>query len=332
MRHGGDLAAAEAAYGQPRQGWLDLSTGVNPHAYPVKPFPPEALQRLPDPADLAALIAVARRAYGWKAEVPVAAGPGAQAMIQLLPYLRVRGSVLVVGRTYAEHAYSWARAGHKVKEAWSLSAAADSDVVIVVNPDNPTGRSFEPDVLSGLAVTLSRRGGLLVIDESFGDVSTETTLAGKVAAHGMVVLRSFGKFYGLPGLRLGFAAGDQEMITELAAELGPWPVSGPAIFAGRAALADDGWAAEMRMQLALDALRLESVLQDAGFGQVRGCDLFRMVRHPRAAEIHRNLAREGIWTRAFEERPDHLRFGLPGGGDGFARLESALKSALRTAA
>ena len=332
MRHGGDLAAAEAAYGQPRQGWLDLSTGVNPYPYPLKPLPPETLNRLPDPADLQALLSVARRAYGWKPETPVAAGPGAQSMIQLLPYLRVRGPVLVVGRTYGEHAYSWARAGHKVKEAWSLSAANEADVVVVVNPDNPTGRSFEPEVLSGLALTLSRRGGLLVVDESFGDVSKETTLSAKVAPQGMVVLRSFGKFYGLPGLRLGFAAGDQEMVSELAAELGPWPVSGPAIFAGRAALADDGWAAEMRMQLALDALRLESLLQEAGFSQVRGCDLFRMVRHARAAEIHQSLAREGIWTRAFDERPDHLRFGLPGGGDGFARLERALKSALKTAA
>lgn len=332
MRHGGDLAAAEAAYGQPRQGWLDLSTGVNPYAYPLKPFPAEALRRLPDPADLARLLAEARKAYGWKPETPVVAGGGAQAMIQLLPYLRVRGPVLVMGRTYGEHAYSWARAGHKVKEAWSLASATEADVVVVVNPDNPTGRTFEPDVLAGLATTLARRGGLLVVDESFADVSQETAMAGKVASQGMVVLRSFGKFYGLPGLRLGFAAGDEEMISELAAELGPWPVSGPALFAGRAALADEGWAAEMRLQLALDALKLENLLQEAGFGQVRGCDLFRMVRHPRASEIHQSLAREGIWTRAFEGRPDHLRLGLPGGADGFARLESALKSALRTAA
>ncbi|MFC3693876.1 threonine-phosphate decarboxylase CobD [Chenggangzhangella methanolivorans] len=332
MRHGGDLAAAEAAFGQPRQGWLDLSTGVNPHPYPLRPFPPEALTRLPDPEDLKELLSVARRAYGWRPDTPVVAGPGAQAMIQLLPYLRTRGPVLVVGRTYAEHAYSWARAGHKVKEAWSLTHASEADVVVVVNPDNPTGRTFEPDVLAGLATQLARRGGLLVVDESFADVSQETALGSKVASKGVVVLRSFGKFYGLAGLRLGFAAGDEEMISELAAELGPWPVSGPALHAGRAALADDAWAAEMRLQLAVDALRLESLLQSAGFSQVRGCDLFRMVRHPRASEIHRSLARDGVWTRAFEERPDHLRFGLPGGPDAFARLDRALETALKTAA
>ena len=332
MRHGGDLAAAEAAFGQPRNGWLDLSTGVNPHAYPLKPFPTETLTRLPDPEDLKELLAVARRAYGWKPDTPVAAGPGAQSMIQLLPYLRVRGPVLVIGRTYGEHAYSWARAGHKVKEAWSVTHANDADVVVVVNPDNPTGRTFEPDLLSGLASQLARRGGLLVVDESFADVSQETALAGKVAPRGMVVLRSFGKFFGLPGLRLGFAAGDEEMISELAAELGPWPVSGPALYAGRTALADEAWAAEMRLQLAVDALRLESILQGAGFSQVRGCDLFRMVRHPRASDIHRSLARDGIWTRAFDGRPDHLRLGLPGGDEAFSRLDRALESALKTAA
>lgn len=332
MRHGGDLAAAEAAFGQPRQGWLDLSTGVNPHVYPLRACPPEALARLPDPEDLKDLLAIARRAYGWKADTPVAAGGGAQSMIQLLPYLRVRGSVLVIGRTYGEHAYSWARAGHQVKEAWSLAPAGEADVVVVVNPDNPTGRTFEPSVLADLAADLARRGGLLVVDESFADVSQETALADKVAPAGMVVLRSFGKFYGLPGLRLGFAAGDEEMITELAAELGPWPVSGPALFAGRTALADAAWGAEMRLQLAVDALRLDSLLQGAGFSQVRGCDLFRLVRHPQAAEIHRALARAGVWTRAFDERPDQLRFGLPGGDEAFARLDRALETALKTAA
>ena len=332
MRHGGDLAEAETAFGQPHNGWLDLSTGVNPHAYPIAPFDRETLARLPNPADLKDLLEIARAAYGWRDNVPVVAGPGAQAMIQLLPYLRVRGSVLVIGPTYAEHAYSWARAGHQVREAWSLSHAEDAQVVIVVNPDNPTGRATEPDVLAKLAKDLAKRDGLLVVDESFADVSPEIALAERVRPRGMVVLRSFGKFYGLAGLRLGFAAGDAEMISELAAELGPWPVSGPALAAGRAALADVAWAATTRLQLTCDAMRLDHILTDAGFRQARGCDLFRTVRHPQAAEIHRTLAREGVWCRAFEDRPDQLRFGLPGDDEGFQRLETALKMALRTAA
>lgn len=332
MRHGGDLAAAEAAFGRPRKGWLDLSTGVNPHVYPLQPFEPKTLTRLPSPADLQDLLEIARTAYGWRDNTPVVAGPGAQAMIQLLPYLRARGSVLVIGRTYSEHAYSWARAGHQVREAWSLSHAEDAQVVILVNPDNPTGRTTDPDILAKLAKDLRQREGLLVIDESFADVSPEIAMAERVRPRGMVVLRSFGKFFGLAGLRLGFAAGDEEMISELASELGPWPVSGPALAAGRAALADVAWAATTRMQLTGDIMRLDRILNNAGFQQPRGCDLFRTVRHPQAAEIHRTLAQDGVWCRAFEDRPDQLRFGLPGDDEGFQRLESALKTALRTAA
>lgn len=332
MRHGGDLSAAEAAFGQPRRGWLDLSTGVNPHAYPVAPFDSETLTRLPDPKDLEDLKKIARAAYGWPEGTAVVAGPGAQAMIQLLPYLRVRGSVLIIGRTYGEHAYSWARAGHQVKEAWSLSHASDAQVVVIVNPDNPTGRATEPEELAKLAEDLAARDGLLVVDESFADVNPEMALGSRLAKKGVITLRSFGKFYGLPGLRLGFAAGDQEMVSELAGELGPWPVSGPALAAGRVALADEAWAANTRLQLTVDAMRLDRILADAGFEQVKGCDLFRTVRHGRASEIHRRLARNGVWTRAFEDRPDQLRFGLPGGEENFARLEAALKTALRSAA
>ena len=332
MRHGGDLAAAEAVFGQPRKGWLDLSTGVNPQPYALPSFPVDALARLPEAADVDDLLTIARTAYDWPMETPVVAGPGAQSMIQLLPYLRVRGSVLVIGRTYAEHAYVWARAGHQVREAWSLAHADEADVVIVVNPDNPTGRTTDPDVLAKLAESLAARDGLLVVDESFADVSPETAIAERLPAKGMVVLRSFGKFYGLAGLRLGFAAGDAEMVSELAGELGPWPVSGPALFAGRTALSDVAWAATTRLQLTVDALRLDRVLTGAGFQNVRGCDLFRTVRHPRAGEIHRSLAREGVWCRNFEDRADQLRFGLPPDDDGFARLENALKTALKTAA
>lgn len=332
MRHGGDLSAAEAAFGQPRRGWLDLSTGVNPHTYPLGPLSPEALSRLPDANALDELRKTARAAYQWPDGAAVVAGPGAQSMIQLLPYLRVRGSVLIIGRTYGEHAHSWARAGHQVKEAWSLSHAAEAQVVVIVNPDNPTGRSTEPEELAKVGEELAAREGLLVVDESFADVSVETALGARLPTKGVVVLRSFGKFYGLPGLRLGFAAGDEEMVSELAGELGPWPVSGPALEAGRKALADEAWAANMRLQLTVEAMRLDRILADTGFEQVKGCDLFRTVRHARAAEIHRRLARQGVWTRAFDDRADQLRFGLPGDDEGFARLEAALKTALRSAA
>ena len=330
MKHGGDLARAEAAYGRPRQGWLDLSTGVNPHPYQLPPFPSSSLTRLPEPPDLESLLRTARQAYEWPEDVPVVAGPGAQAMIQLLPYLRVRGSVAVVGRTYEEHAYVWARAGHEVTIC-DMQTAEDSDVVVLVNPSTPFGRTTSPEKLQKLAERLAEREGLLVVDETYADVAPEVALGGRLSSRGVVVLRSFGKFFGLPGLRLGFAAGDQEMVSELAGELGPWPVSGPALVSGLTALADEAWIATMRLRLTVDAMRLDGVLAHAGFTGLSGCDLFRAGRHPRAAAVHESLARAGVWCRRFDDRPDCLRFGLPGDDEAFERLDTALKAAFEKA-
>jgi cobalamin biosynthetic protein CobC len=328
MRHGGDLAAAEEKFGRPADGWLDLSTGINPHAYPLPPLPFDCLARLPERAQLDALLNAARAAYGWGETVPVVAGPGSQAMIQLLPYLRVRGSVMVIGPTYSEHAYLWARAGHQVREGRSLAQAEDADVVVIVNPNNPSGRVAAPGALMRLAAVLARREGLLVVDEAFADVTPEMALGARVGPPGLIVLRSFGKFFGLAGVRLGFAAGDAEMVSELAGELGPWPVSGPALAAGLAALPDEAWIATMRLRLSVDSMRLDRVLSNAGLTVTGGSDLFRTVRHARAGEIHESLARSGIWCRSFDERPEQLRFGVPGDDAGFDRLAAALKAAL----
>lgn len=327
MRHGGDLAEAGAAFGVPPKGWLDLSTGVNPYAYQLPAFSPESLTRLPQKAALDRLLAAARKAYGWADDTPVCAGPGSQAMIQLLPYLRFRKTVVVLGPTYGEHAFQWARAGHEVREAKTLGEIGQPDVVVVVNPNNPTGRIASPKALAKVADELAARDGLLVIDEAFADTNPDIGFGGRLNGRKAIVLRSFGKFFGLPGVRLGFAAGDEEMVTELAAELGPWPVSGPALEAGAAALGDEAWISSMRLRLSVEAMRLDDLLGECGFTIIGGTDLFRTARHIRAPEIHAALARAGVWTRRFDERADELRFGLPGGDEAFERFAAALRAA-----
>lgn len=329
MRHGGDLTAAEAEFGKPAGPWLDLSTGINPYAYPVPTFSETCLTRLPQSGDLEALLAAARTAYGWAADLPVAAGPGAQAMIQLLPYLRYRRTVAVLSPTYDEHAYLWERAGHEVRDIESPDAAETDgvDVVVVVNPNNPTGRIVPTERLAALEAELVAREGLLVIDESFADVTPDAAYGDRLKGRGTVVLRSFGKFFGLPGLRLGFVAGDAEMVSEIAGELGPWPVSGPAIETGLAALADRAWISSMQLRLSIEAERLDELLTQFGFTVIGGTDLFRTARHPGAGSFHQALARAGVWTRRFEEQDDQLRFGLPAGDEGFERLARALKAA-----
>lgn len=315
--HGGDLAGAETRWGRPATGWLDLSTGINPWPYALPDFAPEAWTRLPGAAEDSALREAAARRFGTDPS-RVLAAPGTSALIQALPRTIAPGPVVVVGPTYGEHARAWAAAGHRVTEVATLDAA-DAPVVVVVNPNNPDGRVVEPAAL----LARVKPGALLVVDEAFGDMTPALSVAPRLCP-GLVVLRSFGKFYGLAGLRLGFALGLPEMLAPVAAQLGPWPVSGPALAVGAAALADDGWAEIMTARLAQWSARLDAVLAAGGLTVTGGTSLFRLASHPQAASLYDRLGRAGILVRAFENRPHLLRFGLPGDDAGLARLAQAL--------
>ncbi len=329
VAHGGDLEAARRRFGAPADGWLDLSTGVNPHAYPFAEIPAEAWTRLPQADAAAALLDAARAYYGAPAGAPIVAAPGTQALIQMLPRLRPAGRVAVVGPTYAEHAHVWRAAGHRVSEAASLDEAGEADVAIVVNPNNPDGRVSPRDALMALRGRLSDRGGWLVVDEAFADTDPTVSLAGEAGLAGLVLLRSFGKFFGLAGLRLGFALADEAIAVALTRAFGPWAVAGPALEIGRRALADSGWAAEMRARLAAECRRLDALLSKRGLAVVGGTSLFRLVETADANRLYERLAEAGVLTRIFAGRPRLLRFGLPGGEAAFQRLDAALKDPCR---
>lgn len=310
--HGGDLADAAHHVAAPREGWLDLSTGINPHPYPAE-LHAAPLARLPQRRDLEALLAAARKAYRVPDEAGIVAAPGTQAIIQWLPHVLPARDVVVVGPTYAEHAAAWRRTA-RVVEAPALRPA---DLAVVVAPNNPDGR--RPPRRALLDYAADGTGIRLVVDEAFGDLSPGETLAG---APGTLVLRSFGKFYGLAGVRLGFAIGPAAVTERLADALGPWAVGATALHVGAAALGDAAWADAMRARLATERAALDAVLAGAGLAVVGGTDLFRLVETPRAAALHRALAERGIWTRRFEAQPQWLRFGLP--GTALSRLEAAL--------
>ncbi|CDK97354.1 Threonine-phosphate decarboxylase [Magnetospirillum gryphiswaldense MSR-1 v2] len=316
--HGGDLMAAEARWGKPVAGWLDLSTGINPWPYPVGSLSADVWHRLPGALEDGALRAAAAAAYGCRPD-QVLATPGSSAVIQALARSQSPRRVAVVSPTYGEHAAAWALAGHAVSEV-SVPADADgADVLVLVNPNNPDGRTHAPaDILA-----LTARFALVVVDEAFGEVMPHLSVAGHLRP-GLVVLHSFGKFYGLAGLRLGFCLGMPDLLVGLAAQLGPWPVSGPALAIGATALADRVWAEASRAHLAHAAARLDTVLAAAGLRAVGGTSLFRLVEHPDAAGLYDRLGRAGILVRAFAHRPTWLRFGLPGGEAALRRLEQAL--------
>ncbi len=327
VRHGGDLARAEAEFGPPAEVWLDLSTGINPQAYPVVELSHEAWSRLPDSGVMLRLKEAAAGAYGVEGPARIAAAPGSSAIIQWLPRLAKRTRVAVLGPAYAEHAAAWRAAGHMVDEVEDLEEISkEAAVVVVVNPNNPTGRYIESDGLVALARSLGERHGLLVVDEAFADVAPEGSLACRAGLPGLVVLRSFGKFYGLAGVRLGFALAWQPLVEALERLMGPWAVPGPAAALASVALADETWKAATRNRLAADAHRLRELIGVSGLKVLGGTDLFVLAGIDRAEDLHAHLAKQGILVRRFPERPTWLRFGLPPDARAWERLEGALKS------
>jgi L-threonine-O-3-phosphate decarboxylase len=319
--HGGRLLEAARRYGIAPGEWLDLSTGLNPHGYRPPPVPAQAWARLPQDDD--GLIQAACAYYGCAELLPV---PGSQAAIGLLPRLRPPGRVAVLAPMYAEHAYAWRRAGHAVTElpAAALTEAAGFDVVVLANPNNPTGERFEPRALLALHQRLAP-GGWLVVDEAFIDTTPTASLAGHGAPAGLIVLRSLGKFFGLAGARVGFVRTANDLLRALADALGPWPLAGPARWVATAALNDHRWQARMRTALPAQAARLQALLAAHGLPPAGGCALFQWLCTPRAAALHDALARRGILTRLFAQ-PAGLRFGLPATETDWQRLDQALTS------
>ncbi len=323
--HGGDLFAARRAYPQAPEPWLDLSTGVNPYAYPFVPPPIESFTRLPQPEELRALEAAAAMAYRARTPAEVVAAPGVQAIINWLPHLVPARRVGILGVSYCEHARSWATSGAEPTVVDDISGLEDKDIAIVVNPNNPDGRLVAAADLRALGAVLGKHGGLLIIDEAFVDfLEPGASAAPDAAESGGVVLRSFGKTYGLPGLRLGLAIASKPLADKLRDALGPWPVSGAAITIGSTALTDAAWLAATRARLHADAKALDKMLAAAGFAPVGGNPLFRLVRHEDAQGWFDRLAKAGVLVRRFEARPAWLRFGIANSDADKMRLCAAL--------
>jgi cobalamin biosynthesis protein CobC len=327
LLHGGNLVASRQLFPDAPEPFIDLSTGINPHSYPVPQLSPDLFARLPEPAALDRLASVAAEVYGAPSREHVAAAPGTQILLAPVAALIRPGKAAVLGPTYAEFGRAAALAGHDVAEVKDIGQLLEADLAILANPNNPDGRVFKKNELLDLADARRHRGGLLVVDEAFMDVGpVGASLCGEVGRYDIVVLRSFGKFFGLAGLRLGFALAKREIATRLAASLGPWAVSGPAIAIGQAALADTEWMREMRERLEEESRRLDSVIAGCGIEVVGGTSLFRLVRTSAADHLFRHLGRAGIFVRRFPEHAAWLRFGLPSSETAWHRLRMALQA------
>ena len=320
LEHGGRLRMAAKHYGIALEAWIDLSTGINPKGWPIPALPRQVWQRLPEAED--GLAAAAGEYYGSPLILPAA---GSQPVIQLLPRLRPGCRVGLMSTSYAEHAHAWR--GHQLVELEfdAIDAKLDDlDVLVLCNPNNPTGHRFTPSTLLDWREKLARRGGWLVVDEAFVDASPELSIAPHAGLPGLVVLRSMGKFFGLAGARVGFVLGWQSLLSKIAEELGPWSVNGPARWVAALALQDAAWQGRTREQLMIDSTRLGELLAMHGLTPSGATALFQWVIHPQAKQLHESLARQAILTRHFDS-PCSIRFGLPGSMQQWQDLEAALQ-------
>lgn len=323
FRHGGRLHEATAAHPDAPRPWLDLSTGINPRPWSGPRATIDDLRRLPDPQALAALETVAARAFGVADPGRVAAVSGVEAALRLLPGLIGGGTVALLTPIYGGHAEAWAASTPNLLPTLGDPRARAADVLVLVNPNNPDGRQIEREPLAALATERSDAGRWTIVDESFVEIAPELSVA-DLEIDRLITLRSFGKFYGLPGVRLGFLIGNKIFSREFRALLGDWPVSGDALILGQGAYADAAWRATTRTWLATQAAKVDAALDEVGLLTVGGCDLFRWVEVPDAHAVFSRLCEHGVLTRPFAERSDRLRIGLPSDNE-FNRFQKILK-------
>jgi cobalamin biosynthetic protein CobC len=306
--HGGNLDAACALYGGPRSAWVDLSTGINPVPYRVGALSGASWTDLPDARAEAGLIDAARAFWEVPDGLDILPTHGASASIAAVPGLFAGQAVHIPGPTYNEHARAFAAAGWTVTDDES-----SAQVRVLVHPNNPDGRRWSANALDERPT---------IIDESFADCHPGASLLPLITPSHHLILKSFGKFWGLAGLRLGFVIGAPDLIAPLRARLGPWSVSGPALEIGARALRDVDWARETRARLAEDSQRLDALASRHGLGVVGGTSLFRLYHCPDAGAVQSHLAQHRIWSRTFPYSAHWLRLGLPA-PDHWPRLEAA---------
>lgn len=320
LEHGGNLALAAQTYGIPLASWVDLSTGINPNHYPIPAIPHHIWQRLPEDHD--GLAEAACGYYGCTSILPTA---GSQAALQILPKLRSPCHVAMPSTMYQEHAHAWQSQGHTVHfftdmpEDETLNRA---DVVLLCNPNNPTGKRFAPSLLLAWHATLAQRGGWLIVDEAFMDVTPTESIAAHAHQEGLFVLRSLGKFFGLASIRVGFLIANKPYLVRAQEMMGPWPIAGASRYIAIQALLDMQWQAQARDALIVGSQRLQLMLSHSGLKPQGGTALFHYVTHPHALIMQDQLAQQGIWTRVFDQHAA-LRFGLPADHQ-WAALDAAL--------
>ena len=309
--HGGGLDIAIKEYGNVRNNWIDLSTGINPDHYSIPKIPNYFWNTLPDSEAQNSMLKTARLFWNVPKNANIIASSGVSQLIAIMPNLLPAGKVEIISPTYNEHAAAFKSNGWKV--------GSNGNVRILVNPNNPNGKHHP------ITEEDSNNYDLIIIDESFCDVTPEKSLIHLTKQKNVIVLKGLGKFWGLAGLRLGFAIAAPELIESINKLIGPWAISGPAQFIGKAALSDINWISNTRLKLEVNSERLDQIMISHNIKPIGGTDLFRLFEVKDANRIQTKLAKSFIWTRIFPYSTNWLRLGIPKNDIEFERLSKALE-------
>lgn len=328
MLHGGQLQQAKSQFPHVLQNWIDLSTGINPYAYPFSRISIEYAAQLPSINDEWRLRELAALRYGVKEVNLIAAAPGTQILISLLPYIFEAKQVCILCPTYMEHINSWQQAGILVHQVHSLEefmgfANQDQIIGIICNPNNPDGRLLNIKQMQEIISGWDCFDNHIIVDEAFMDFE-EQSIAALLPHPALTILRSFGKTYGLAGVRLGFLLSDTRIIEKVKAMLGPWSLSGQALQIGLQALQDQEWLLQAKNQLAKQVQQLDKLFINNNCKIVGGTHLFRLVEMKDARIFWKHLANHGIWVRRFDYNLQWLRFGLSQEQD-WSKIQNVIK-------
>lgn len=367
--HGGNRSLASERYGVAPGQWVDFSANINP----LGP-PPAVLQllrerlheieRYPDPDAVAF-----RRALARYLEVPVEAtralNGGVEGIFLLLQAWRPQ-RVLIPVPTFVEYERAARAAGARVcrfplvrdprQRRYRLEPEAvqpllgPDTVLVLANPNNPTGNVIDSHVLSALLTAVAEAGARLLMDEAFLDFLPSRRRRSLCAAAAgpdspVAVVGSLTKLFALPGLRVGYLVGPPPLLARIDELRDPWAVNHLAQLAGEWALeqaasqtSQGGWSiAATRALIAQERARLQGAM-----AQLPGCTVWRSRANflllelndswPRAAELADWLGRRGILIRDASNFPGlrerHVRIAVRGSSDN-DRLLAAMREAAR---
>ena len=254
LPHGGNVLHYSKKFGIPAGKIIDFSASVNPFGPPKKSLAAMSrafaeLNRYPDPDSLE-LTAKIAASHGLKDD-QVLIGNGSTEFIYLLPRALGVKKALVFSPSFSDYERASELSGAKVVRLPLLEENNFSPdiktlsrelkkcgLLFLCNPNNPTGTLMPKDELLGLLKEASQAGTVVCIDEAFIEYVPGASVLKEAVKLGAVILRNFTKFYGMPGIRIGYAVADRKIIAKMKAAREPWTVNNLAQAAALAALGD----------------------------------------------------------------------------------------------